>query len=230
MESRKLSNIDLGQAKPQTSIKQVANTPRKGRSSNLLPQLISEEGNTSRTERNRIGIDNQRASELLERNQRDSANMIIAIQQQVNNGELTSYGASKLYELDKKKIVRHAAAAREQGTDVPLIKKGRLPYFSNEVIEEEKIIISSKDSRLRSIFVDKFGDHLHGIQQKRYVGGVGVPPLKLMGPSSVLRYRKKIAPETITSYDQNASRVVALEDIYTHISWAVVLRIFHGRF
>ena len=70
MESTKLPNIDLGQAKPQTSIKQVADTPRKGRSSNLLPPLISEEGsNTSRTERNRISIENQRANELLERNQ-----------------------------------------------------------------------------------------------------------------------------------------------------------------
>ena len=44
---------------------------------------------------------------------------------------------------------------------------------SRQVVEEEKaIIISGKNRRLRSIFVDKFGDHLHGIQQKRYVGGL----------------------------------------------------------
>ena len=37
MESTKLPNIDLGQAKPQISAKQVADTRRKGCSSNLLP-------------------------------------------------------------------------------------------------------------------------------------------------------------------------------------------------
>ena len=64
MESTKLPNIDFGQAKPQILTEQVADTRRKGRSSNLLPPLISEDVNTSRTERNHIDIENQRASEL----------------------------------------------------------------------------------------------------------------------------------------------------------------------
>ena len=102
MESTKLPSIDLRQTKAEISSKQVVDTRRKGRSSNLLPQLISEDINTSRTERNRILVENQQARDLLEKRRLDASNMIIAIQQ-LNNGVLTSYGASKIYGLDKKK-------------------------------------------------------------------------------------------------------------------------------
>ena len=147
MESTMLPNIDLRQRKAEISSKQVVDTRRKGRSSNLLPQLISEDINTSRTERNRILVENQQARNLLEKKQRDASNMIIAIQQ-INDGVLSSYAASQRYGVEKKKLIRHVAAAREQGTNVPVIKRGRLPYLSDDVIEEEKIDISSKDSLL----------------------------------------------------------------------------------
>ena len=95
-----LPNIDLHQTKAENSWKQAVDTRRKGRSSNLLPQLISEDINTSRTERNRILVENQQARDLLEKSRLDASNMIIAIQQ-LNNGVLTSYGASKIYESKK---------------------------------------------------------------------------------------------------------------------------------
>ena len=211
----------------------VTDTRRKGRSAGplvessiILPKLARAEAKNKSSTRLEEKLQVQKED--------DEFNEVIRLEamnlamDSVRSGKNSIYKSSKEFGLHYSTLSRHVEAERLQGTPTPSISKGRQVYLSDEIIAKEKQKTRANDDRLKSKYSDQWLSYFHEVQRENYVGGPGIKPLQLMTDRSARKYRNLIAPDQAGTYDQNVSRAIALEDIYSHLAWVIVLRIWHG--
>ena len=208
----------------------VQDNRRKGRSAGplvessiTLPKLaIAKDKSTRLQEKANKKLEEEEFNESLSKEA-----MTLAIDA-VRSGRSTIYKAANEFGLYESTLTRHVKAASSQGTSLPDISRGRKCYLSEKTIEIEKQKARDNDDRLKSRYSDQWLEYFHEVQKQNYIGGPKISPLKLMSAKSAKMYRDLIAPDQVNTYDQNKSRAIALEDIYSHLAWVIVLRIWHG--
>ena len=138
--------------------------------------------------------------------------MALAIES-VQSNKNSIHEASMEYGVYRSTLARHVQASTSKGISLPSIPTGRPFYFSDEIIALEKIKARNNDDRLRSRYSDQWLQYFYDLQKQNYVGGPGIKPLQLMSAKTANRYRNIIAPEQASTYDENESRAIALEEV-----------------